>query len=367
MKLIARQSVERRAPSDFPYDHVKDYQNWRKAVTNVSNTQIDPHAGSGKFRVDRQSKIVSAGSCFAQRIAESLVDYGFNYHVVERGPAWLNRQQLLDYGYGVYSARYGNVYTTLQLLQLLQRSLGEFVPADDYWLGDGHYVDPFRPSIQPDGFASIRELQADREQHLESVAQLFRDLDLFVFTLGLTETWCSTVDNATFPTCPGKHFGEYSSERYVFRNLTLNENIEYMERFLAMLKDVNPTAKVLLTVSPVPLAATYEDRHVLQSTTYSKAVLRVLAEELRQRHDHVDYFASYEIITATYNNAAYFQADKRNVNTVGVDHVMNAFYRHFTTEAPETLMKVERQEEGPLLQVKICDEEELLNLMNADL
>ena len=69
-------ALEQRQPSDFPYDHIRDYQNWRKAVTKVENTEIDPHTGSSKFRVDRQAKIVSAGSCFAQRIAtEHILDW----------------------------------------------------------------------------------------------------------------------------------------------------------------------------------------------------------------------------------------------------------------------------------------------------
>src|SRR5438445_4190919 len=116
----------------FPYDGIQDWQNWKKAVTLVANDRIDPHAAT-RFKFDRQTKFVSAGSCFAQRIAESLRDYGFKYYVVEPGPPWLTRQQKLDYSYGVYSARYGNLYTTLQLLQLLQRATGEVVPVDGCW------------------------------------------------------------------------------------------------------------------------------------------------------------------------------------------------------------------------------------------
>jgi hypothetical protein len=37
---------------------------------------------------------------------------------------------------------------------------------------------------------------------------------------------------------------------------------------------VNPKAKIIVTVSPVPLIATYVDRHVLVSNCYSKAALR---------------------------------------------------------------------------------------------
>ena len=35
------------------------------------------------------------------------------------------------HGYGIYSARFGNIYTARQLLQLIQRAYGEFVPVED--------------------------------------------------------------------------------------------------------------------------------------------------------------------------------------------------------------------------------------------
>ncbi len=348
----------------FPYDGIQDHQNWKKAVTLVENGRIDPHS-STKFKIDRQTKVVSAGSCFAQRIAESLQDYGFNYYVVEPGPPWLTRQQKMDYSYGVYSARYGNLYTTLQLLQLMQRATGEFQPVDEYWSSPEGVIDPFRPSIQPGGFATVEELAADRQQHLQSVLALFRDLDVFVFTLGLTETWCSAVDGAAFPTCPGKRFGEFDPDRYVFRNLSLEDNVACFEAFMDMLRDLNPDARIILTVSPVPLVATMEDRHVLQSTTYSKAVLRVLAEDMRRRYENVEYFASYEIATGTYNAQRYFQEDKRNVTPEAIDHVMWSFFRNFTDEDPEQWVKVERaDEESEALQVKPCDQEQLLALIS---
>jgi len=53
----------------------------------------------------------------------------------------------------------------------------------------------------------------------------------------------------------------------------------------------------------------------------------------------VDYFSSYEIITGYYNNSAYFEADFRNINTLGVDHAMRCFLKHYTDhDSTETLL-----------------------------
>ena len=86
---------------------------------------------------------------------------------------------------------------------------------------------------------------------------------------------------------------------------------------------------MLLTVSPVPLIATYENRHVLQSTTYSKAVLRAVAQEVCDSMALVDYFPSYEIITTHAHKGRYFKEDLRDVTWGGVENVMNVFKRHY--------------------------------------
>jgi len=349
----------------FPYDGIADYQNWRRAVGRVDPHRIDPQADV-RFTLDRTTRIASAGSCFASRIAESLQTYGFNYLVVEPGPRWLDREQRAAYGYGEYSARYGNVYTTLQLLQLAERSVGRFEPLERVWRGSAGMLDPFRPSIQPDGFVSEAELEADRVQHLAAVRRLWEELDVLVFTLGLTETWADRRDGAVFPACPGRGAGEFDPERYGFRNLDVAENVAYLDRFLAILWELNPAARVILTVSPVPLVATMEPRHVLTSTVYSKAVLRVVADEVCRRHERVDYFPSYEIVTATGNAAEYFAADRRNVTPAAVDHVMWSFYRNYCGEELEAMTPVARDEGAFAFDSKPCDDELLLAHLEGD-
>ena len=81
----------------------------------------------------------------------------------------------------------------------------------------------------------------------------------------------------------------------------------------------------------MPLNATALERHVLVSTTYSKAVLRVAAEEICATWPQVDYFPSYEIITAPQVRGRYYAADARAVLEEGVRHVMGVFFRHYTS------------------------------------
>ncbi len=350
--------------ADCPYDALEESAFWRSSVSATTYSDLVPQ-GPAELTIENQTKIASAGSCFAQHIARALQQRDFTYLNAEPGPELLDTAAREVMGYGLYSARFGNIYSTPQLAQLIARAYGEFEPIEPPWFENGAWLDPFRPSVQPGGFSSERRMLADRDTHFAAVRTLFESVDVFVFTMGLTEVWRSREDGAVFPVCPGCSFGTYDKEKYEFANLTVADVVDGFDSFLAKLKQVNPRAEIVLTVSPVPLIATFTGNHVVEATTYSKSVLRLAAEELRTRHGNVHYFASYEIITGARRDD-YFGKDLREVSQLGVDHVMRAFFALFAQEdLADSIDKEnsvqtggEKVEEANTHKV-VCDEEEL--------
>jgi hypothetical protein len=166
--------------------------------------------------------------------------------------------------------------------------------------------------------------------------------------------------------CPGCGYGSFDPQRYRHRNLGVDEVVADLEAFIAEWRLVNPRARLILTVSPVPLIATMGGTHVLQATTYSKSVLRVAAETVRQRHEGVAYFPSYEIITSATSRGAYFAEDLRSVTEQGVAHVMRSFFRHVFdglvgSKLPHPMEKAAaRAELSALVSDLICDEEKIV-------
>jgi len=322
--------------SEHPYKTLPDKAFWKRSVARPERNDVDP-VGEFNIRIEQDTKVATAGSCFAQHIARYLKNSGFCYYVTEPGHPILSEATKVQNNYGLYSARYGNIYTARQLLQLFQRAYGLFTPQEDVWQeADDVFLDPFRPSSQPGGFISEAEMRADRAQHLAAVRHMFETLDIFVFTLGLTECWRSMQDGAVFPICPGVEGGTFDPSRHQFYNQTADDVVRDFSTFLFHLARVNPKAQIILTVSPVPLMATAEPgAHVLSATTYSKSVLRVAAETLRRQYDHVHYFPSYEVITGSYNRGAYYAGDMRNVLEDGVSHVMRLFM-HYASERYST-------------------------------
>ncbi|EIE48906.1 GSCFA domain-containing protein [Salipiger aestuarii] len=270
--------------------------------------------------------IATAGSCFAQHIGRALRGSGFDYIDAEPAPKGLPPEAHMDFGYGMYSARYGNVYTSRQLLQLLRRAQGRFTPAETAWPHRGGVVDPLRPTIEAEPFASVAELEMLRRDHLARVLDMFERAEVFVFTLGLTEAWLSAADGTAFPLCPGTAGGTFDPARHRFRNLSAAEVRADMDAFLTELRALNPSVEVFLTVSPVPLMATATQAQVAVASSYSKSVLRAVAGELCDAHDFVDYFPSYEIITQPFMQGYFFEPDRREVSPHGVAHVMKTFF-----------------------------------------
>jgi hypothetical protein len=308
---------------------------WRHAVSSVVPFMLDP-MDTPSFQIAPQTKVATAGSCFAQHISRRLRTSGYTYYVVETGEPGIDAEQAAAQNYGTFSARYGNIYTARQLLQLFDRAYGKFKPEEQAWQrDDGRFVDPFRPQVDLAGFGSVDET----EKHLTAVRRMFESLDIFVFTLGLTEGWRVRADQSVLPLVPGVAGGTWDPERYEFVNFEVEEIASDMIAFVDCLRGVNAIARIVLTVSPVPLIATFEDRHVLVSNTYSKSVLRVAADKIARARDNVTYFPSFEIITSNGTAHRYFDADLRSVNELGVGHVMRIFFRHFMPDAAASTTK----------------------------
>ena len=165
-----------------------------------------------------------------------------------------------------------------------------------------------------------------RRHHVSRVRQMLADLDIMIFTLGLTETWVSPEDGTAFPTAPGVIAGDVDHGLASFRNLTVDDVRADLEEFWRLLKGINSKARMILTVSPVPLIATATDQHVLNATMYSKSVLRVAAQHMCEEYGDVHYFPSFEIVNSAQGGGYYFNPDRRTVNDHGVGRVMSHFF-----------------------------------------
>jgi len=308
-----------------PYVDCQDFQRWDKGAASEYFKDLK-NMWSYPIELTKDIKIGTAGSCFAQHLTRHLRQRDLNFMDMEPAPEGMTKEEALKNGYGIYSGRYGNIYTVDQLCQLFDEAFNGFEPSEPVWENDGRYYDSMRPSVMPGGMDSEKDVIKSRQKHLKEVRKLFSTVDVFIFTLGLTEAWVSSASGDVFASAPGVSAGCYDKDSYRFKNFNYTEVMKGLEYFVKSMRDINKNVKFIFTVSPVPLKATYEFEHILVSNSYSKSVLRIASGDITKMFRGVYYFPSYEIITSHNNWGVFFGKDGRSVKDEGVNFVMKHFF-----------------------------------------
>ena len=171
-----------------PYENLPPKAFWRRAVAENSMYDVSG-LWNPKFKLSPKMPVSTYGSCFAQHIGRQFKARGYQFVDVEKPLPMLPESAWNDYGFNMYSARYGNLYSARQLLQMFRRAHGLFTPEEDVWEKNGRFYDPFRPNIEKNGYATPEEVRRDRDFHLAAVRRILEQTDVFVFTFGLTEAW----------------------------------------------------------------------------------------------------------------------------------------------------------------------------------
>ncbi len=150
-----------------PYRNLPPPAFWKSGVAGAVPTGIYQR----KWPIGHSTGIATAGSCFAQHIGRRLRQNGFRVLDQEPAPAYLPPRLHHLFGYGIYSARYGNIYTMRQMLQLARAAFGEFDSGEIVWRGPaGRFHDALRPGVEPEGLDSPEEVISHRDQHLRADA-----------------------------------------------------------------------------------------------------------------------------------------------------------------------------------------------------
>lgn len=200
-----------------PYENLPEKSFWSSAVAKKHMFDID-ELWDPKFRILKSDNIATFGSCFAQHFGKALAAKGFNWLITEPAPMGLSKVNAIKFNYEVFTARTGNIYTASLLKQWISWASGTSTPPSEVWQKNGRFYDPFRPNIEPDGFLDAEEIAKSREMAIEAFRVALTSTSVFVFTLGLTESWINAETGYEYPMCPGTVAGEFDSSKHNFVN-----------------------------------------------------------------------------------------------------------------------------------------------------
>ena len=254
--------------------------------------------------ITKQSRITAFGSCFAQHLTAYLLGAGYNVLGKHLGLG----AHIIHFGEGMVN--------TFAIRQQLEWALEDKEFSENLWFGEHKEIALVDPRIK----AETKEIIATT--------------DIFVITLGLSEIWYDKRSGEAFWRAVPGHL--FDPERHGFRVSSCEENLANLVRIRALIRSARPDAKVIFTLSPVPLMATFRPISCLTASSVSKAILRVAVDELMRGNADdraLFYFPSYEIVKDFFVDP--YEEDNRHPTPDVVRFIMRAFERHFCRPGAE--------------------------------
>ena len=257
--------------------------------------------------ISRDMPITAFGSCFAQNISRWLMRQ--QYATGDRLAFTRHGTHLNTYDSHV--VRFGEgIVNTFALRQQFEWALEGKRFSEDLWFG------------------SRGELAAYSDEARDHTRELFLRSEVFILTLGLSEVWCNTQTGEVFWRAIPRD--KFDASRHGFRVSTVAENLENLEAIHAVIRKHRPSASIVITLSPIPLVATFRPVSCLTANSVSKAILRVAVDELMRAHRddrQLYYWPSYEIVK-DYVVDAYLD-DNRHPRADVIAMIMRSFASHY--------------------------------------
>ncbi|MFC1816628.1 GSCFA domain-containing protein [Thermodesulfobacteriota bacterium] len=311
---------------------VHRFESWQVWPGSYHNPPADGQYPSPKnygLKITRTTPIASIGSCFAREIRRVLLDKGYAYITEEtHHPASVHA-----------SAAWERLYNSFSIRQIFEYTFEDWHPDLRWWRSpeSGQIQDPYRRIFL---YETLAEAEADFARHRIHSRRALEQAEVLIVTLGLTEIWEDKIDGAVICLPSGPYVNEGGDmRRYRFRVSRYAENLKNLERIQAIMAKHNPKCRLLITVSPVHLWATFrKDLDVISASCNSKSTLRAVTDEFSVRHENVFYFPAFEMATIyrPLTGQSLFAKGKENfhVNPETVNFIMEQFFNFYSKNTP---------------------------------
>lgn len=276
------------------------------------------------FKIQKGDQLFAIGSCFARGIERALV--ARKMPVLSAAPEFDSFQTINPDVTGLGFTNKYNTYSIRNELKWALDPAARFPEESIVDLSGGLCYDPHpNPTLPPADRAETER----RRAILTMVNARIAACRVVIITLGLVEVWRDLVADIFINTTPRPEAIKLYPDRYEFQVSNFAENFANLEEIHSILKRFgHPDTQIVVTVSPVPLMATFTRQDIVLANTYSKSLLRTAAQEWAAAHENVHYFPSYEIVMSSARDAAWTE-DLRHVQGRLVNTIMDTFLGNY--------------------------------------
>lgn len=221
------------------------------------------------FAIEPRERMLFVGSCFADNIGRRFVDDKFR--------ATVNP--------------YGVMYNPASIMHTVKRWTEELVAAQ---------------SEASDSGSDVRQASDEAPQTA-------------VFTLGTNHVYILNETGEIVDNCqkrPQRLFTE--------RELSVDECADYLREAVTKLRQINPSVRIIITVSPIRYA-----KYGFHGSQLSKATLLLAADKLTKEMDNVVYFPAYEIVNDELRDYRFYREDMLHPTDQAVEYIWQRFGETF--------------------------------------
>ena len=337
------------------FENMRDnpYANWPRADDPDSRfgAFADP-AFTPRFLLEPGQRIFTIGSCFARNVEWALARRGFDIPALQYSADATGDREEIQAGL--------NNYIPAAIAPQIEWAFGERtfdIDIHGVEVGRGRYLDLQLGSYHRP--VSAPELLQRREK-ISGVYRSLASCEAVIITLGLVEAWFDKKSGIYVNAPPLRGVAAEQPDRFELHILQYEEVIASLRDLIALLGRVCPPGhRIIMTVSPVPLIATFTTSDVAVANSYSKAVLRAAVGALVEEYDHLEYFPSYESVTLSDRSVA-FQEDLIHVSSrivrFNVDRMIRKYVRSPEAETAADIIgraEVERRDGRPEVALRI--------------
>jgi tetratricopeptide (TPR) repeat protein len=220
--------------------------------------------------LNKSTKFFTMGSCFARSLARSLNESGYVSHHME-------------------------------MSEHINTTFANKVFVD--WLRDADIDEAVRQRIVellPPGWSK------------EKTLEIIKNSDVFILTLGVAAAFFDRETGKFVLPRPSALNSRALAEKYLFRTTSVQDNVANVLDLIAFVRSIAPKIRIVVTVSPVPMMASFECESAVQADCLSKSTMRLVAHEVvnNSKLSNIFYWPSFEVFRWAGSNASdYYAAD----------------------------------------------------------
>ena len=258
------------------------------------------------FSLTHQDRIMTIGSCFSENIGHYFERYKFQVNINPFG------QQ-----YNPYSI----TNALNRLLSPIPYTASDLVHQDELFHSYDHHGSFSR--------ASQEETLEHINSNLQTAATSLREATTLMLTFGTSHYFRLKEGGRVVSNChkmPGTHFD--------FELMKPEEIVSELEKAFTALWAINPSLKIVLTVSPVRYFAFghYEN-------SVSKAHLFTAINALKEKYTQIYYFPAYELIMDDLRDYRFYADDMLHPTQQAIDYVWESISHTLLPPFTQDLLK----------------------------